>query len=118
MSTAEADINELLELAEKAISDEALDSELFLQSVAEYLEALETWRGSLPTTDAGTPAREEMKAALGRLNETHKTLLERSNVHREKLMGQMGDAQKKAKALRTYVDRFPDRITIAGKRKG
>lgn len=118
MSTGDRDINELLELAQKAIDDEALDSELFLQSVAEYLEALESWRSSLPNPEAGTPAREEMKAALGRLNETHKVLLERSNVHREKLMGQMGDAQKKAKALRSYVDRFPERITIAGKRKG
>ena len=118
MESGEEEIIDLLSLAEYALAEEEADSEKFLKSLARYLDALEFWRAALAKSDSPQPTGDGVKSALGRLNETHQRLLERSNLHREKLMSEMGTAQKKAKALRSYVDRFPERITIAGKRKG
>jgi len=115
--TVEA-INKLLELARQSLAETKPDSDSFLTSVANYLDELEVWRKDFTERENPSQVTEDEKQAIAELNETHQRLLRRANEYRESLMSEMGSAQKKAKALRVYVDRFPARITITGKRKG
>ncbi len=118
MIEQEQNIRALIALAEKAIADESAGTDVFLESVAHYILALEDWRANVAPEGEATRVDEPSRLALGELNEIHHRLLARANELKQSLVSEMGEAKKKAGALRAYVDRFPQRITITGKREG
>ena len=113
----EQNIRALISLAKRAEADEAVGTDPFVESVGEYIRALEEWRVKL-APEGQTPLDESSRQALVELNEIHQRVLTQANEMKQGLVGEMGEAKKKASAIRAYVDRFPQRITIAGKRKG
>lgn len=111
-------IRRLIRLATEALLAEQKDVDTFLAGIGEYLTSLEEWRTKFAEVSPTEEVDAETRAALTELNEIHQKLLQGGDQFRKKLTQEMGDNKKKASALRAYVDRFPQRITIAGKRKG
>ena len=114
----EQSIRALIALAERAEADEAAGTDAFVASVGEYIRALEDWRAKLAPEGETASLDEASRQALIELNEIHQRVLSRANEMKQELVGEMGEAKKKASAIRAYVDKFPQRITITGKRKG
>ena len=119
-------VRELTAEAE-AISSLSLESDLeqVLLQADSYTARLESWKNQVEEaapfeaeSDFTTAQKEAFRAQVLVFQDRHLALTERLSGARDLVTQQMGDLHKRAKALRTYVDRFPSRITIAGKRKG
>lgn len=114
-----AEAEELASMELPAELDQVLDR------AGRYLERFEEWRRGIESSrpfdaaSALSPAeQEELRAAVKEYQATHLVLVERLTGLKDGLAGQMGELHRKAKALKSYVDPYPSRITIAGKRKG
>ncbi|MFN8390919.1 MAG: hypothetical protein U0136_11580 [Bdellovibrionota bacterium] len=107
------EVERLTALAEAALAlHDSTDQ--FIEQVDAYILALEEWSGSA----AEQTFPPEMKPPLEKLNELHTQLLTRASLLSKQLGSELGNANKKGRVLRAYVDRLPQRITITGRRKG
>ena len=128
---------ELMELARELADDAAeTDPALFVERVGPYLEKFEEWQQAhrLYVGDADTERSEtgvrgssdqlteaergELRAKIAALAEVHLKVLQYANDHKDRVGEKMSHVHRRAYGLKAYVDRFPSRITIAGKRKG
>ena len=105
----------LKRLAEQVLSLDQAATEPFLNLVTEYLESFDRWSVAVSVT--GVPS-ESLRGALEELSGLHQQVIERADSHREKIKWDLGEIHRRAQGLKAYVDRFPSRITIAGKREG
>lgn len=110
-------IRRLITLAETALASEAGEVDGFLTAVGNYITALEDWRAKIGDATA-KDVDADIRALLEELNGVHTKLLSSGDRLKAGLVHEMGENKKKATALRAYVDRLPQRITIAGRRKG
>lgn len=121
------EIDQLVAQAEQLLavelSAETLDP--FLSAAQGYLDNVEAWRTAFQTSDAMDRAlklpdeqRAEFKAVVMKLVEVHDQVTQRSAAVRDDLKDQIIDVHRRAKGLKRYIDQYPSRITIAGKRKG
>lgn len=115
-------LEDLLQLARQGLSlSPEDDGERFVEAVEGYLGKFEQWRlswdeqamESLPTKE-----KDALRAQLAVLKELHQQLMSKIDLGKQGLLDQMSDFGKRAKALRSYIDHYPSRITIAGRRKG
>lgn len=109
------EITHLKQLAERVLSLDPTSTESFLSLVTEYLEDFDRWAAAMSAT--GAPS-EPLRGALEQLSGLHQQVTERADLHREKIKWDLGETHRRAQGLKAYVDRFPSRITIAGKREG
>lgn len=117
-------VSQLLRTAQKLLSSfESESTESFVAEVEQYLEALEAWRTNLDEPlfkklEKEGNSLDALRDAVTELTEAHAEVLKRCEAYREAALGDIDDAHKRAKAMKTYVDRFPKRISITGQRKG
>lgn len=112
-------LESLISLAEKVLECPVEERDSFIEQVDSYLNALESWRTDIEEKMASqSELPPSLRERVELLNSRHQELMRRADFERQALTAEMGEAKKKASALRAYVDRFPQRITIAGKRKG
>jgi hypothetical protein len=111
-----SDIERLIQLAEQALAAGSESTDAFLLRAGDYLSALERWKSQI---ESQPPARGTLpKELLQRLDETHRKVSTEAEKQLSSVAAELGGANKKAKALKLYVDRLPQRVTIAGRRKG
>jgi hypothetical protein len=126
VNTHQTKVGRLTALAREALAvPEDGDVEVFIQKTDIYLRELEAWQKDLgPEGIAGKPGtlaegeKAELRNLVSALNQIHQDLITRASGTREKVGTAMGDLHKRATGMKKYIDRFPSRITIAGKRKG
>ena len=119
-------IRTLIALAQKAlVAADSIDLTDFVDATETYLSALEQWqaevnaRGTpLVATVSGEQEKESLRQRVKELQEVHQILLSRAADTKEGVGVQMSELHKRASGMKKYVDTFPARITIAGKRKG
>ena len=104
------------------IADEIDDR---LPEIEQYLQDFETWRvrieGDNPfATAAGASEveRAELRVAIEGLYEKHLEFAGRLTLVKRDVARQLGEIHQRGRALKAYIDRYPSRITVAGKRKG
>lgn len=112
----------LVALAREALIVSIDREELFVEKVTAYLEQFESWRTGIEQQgDSGEESilsSEECRPQLELLQKLHQEVLSRATVQRDLVAHQLGEIHRRAQALKKYVDRYPSRITIAGKREG
>ena len=119
-SDTEGDLNALISLAETILSKgqsspQGLDE--FLDSVNDYLSLLENWQTRLKDSPLEGDTI-DLKSKLEKLSKLHLEITNHTNFKKESIASDMANLHKKAKAHKQYIDRYPSRITITGKRKG
>ena len=90
-----------------------------------YLNDFEEWRGQIerknPLEDSAAGTAEDkaqLRAAIGQLYERHLEFSGRLTLLQRDVARQLGEIHQRGRALKAYIDRYPSRITVAGKRKG
>ncbi len=119
-------VSDLIVLAQKAMSlADGFDLVAFVDATEAYLSTLEAWQAEVNAR--GTPLvasvdseqeKESLRQRVKELQEIHQRLLSRAADTKEGVGVQMTELHKRATGMKKYVDTFPARITIAGKRKG
>ena len=99
-------------------SDEQ-DYDRFTEQVTDYLESLDAWQKAYQA-DPKVPDAEHAHFAqlVNTLNELHQQIVVKATAKKDEVASQMGDVYKRAQVLKKYIDRYPSRITITGRRKG
>lgn len=118
-------LSELIASAERALgvpSEQGVEG--FLEHAASYLESFEKWQKGLEDSNPlqsellSSSEKEAFREELLRLSALHEQLIDRAGGEKSELSSQMGEMHRKAAGLKRYVDNFPSRISIAGKRRG
>lgn len=130
ISAETKDVENLIALANEAFAVDASALALFVEKVGLYLEHLESWRARVERFDPplekllqnsspqNSGASDEFRKQCSELHRVHQQIIERAALLKGNVSDEMKGLRKKATALKAYVDRFPKRITIAGKREG
>ena len=92
-----------------------LDLESFEEGVQRYVDRFQTWAEKF---NEEIPIPDDLRNALERLQEIHSKLSSEVVVRRDQIGQALGDVHRKEKAHKAYIDQFPKRITLTGKRKG
>lgn len=110
----------VVDLAEQALAEPPSEIERFLKRSDRYLKALDAWRAQLASGSGieGHPQHDELLQLIERLNAVHSEIVKRSQDMREEVAQELSAMHKRASALKSYIDRFPKRVTITGKREG
>ena len=97
----------------------------FLEGVEQYLEAFDVWQKAFTANNplaesSGVGEKEKLaiRAEVNELIKVHLELAQTAEQNKGKILERMGDIRKRSQALKTYIDRYPKRITITGKREG
>ncbi|MCB0360015.1 MAG: hypothetical protein KDD44_10275 [Bdellovibrionales bacterium] len=110
----------LTEAARGLLDDSpAGDPEAFQTRVATYIQGFDQAQLRIQEhVQAVTTVDSALKVALQELHEAHVALAERVATFRDTVGVELRNLHQRQRALRRYVDPFPQRITIAGRRKG
>ena len=99
--------------------------EQLLESLEAYLADFDVWQSRVtainPLGDESSlsqAARAALRSELEELSTVHRQVLDVAQQNRDRVHARIGDVRKRAQALKAYIDRYPSRITIAGKREG
>lgn len=97
--------------------------EPLLDKMESYLTAFQSWQTYFEQQRANfaalsTKETQSLRSHLEELSNIHEDIMNRLASNKNNLNVELGDIHKRGKALKAYVDRFPQRITIAGKREG
>jgi len=114
----EAALDELCGLGRKALECDPKEVNEFLDLMTAYLEQVDTWRARVEVDPGEGEMPDSVRTRFESLNAIHKELLTRAEQSKAIVSSAMGEVHKKAGALRIYIDKYPQRITIAGRRKG
>jgi hypothetical protein len=117
---------DLIASASRALaSAEAGATEVFLQHAASYLGDFEPWASQMneleplrPEADFSEEEKASAKEIIQKLFDIHSAVLAAAEGQKETVGAQMGAMHKKSKAIKTYLDPYPGRVSITGKRKG
>ena len=117
------EVRELISAARNSLAEEARGNfEAFVQTVTVYLDRFEQWyqryEKDKPSYGLSEDQRSELKKLVEELNALHQQIITKTTVERDAVATEMGQLHKRGQALKAYVDRFPSRISITGKRKG
>lgn len=100
-------------------------AEQFVADVSEYLDSFEKWAKLAETYNSGGERKslpqeeqERIKNHVEELGGLHLEVIDLANRFKDEVAEKMGEVYRRAQGMRRYVDRLPQRITIAGKRKG
>lgn len=118
-------VRHLIELAQHALQLEQSDPAPLLAEVDAYLQEFERWQGNiaqvnpLGTTSAFSEREKiEFRNQLLELEQVHQELVTRAESCRDQIRSDITEIRKRTQGLKAYIDRYPSRITIAGKREG
>jgi len=111
-------VEQILGLASAAL--ESGDADAFLENVERYLTAFEDWQRSAPAELEGlTEAeRDEYRQQVNALAALHNQVTANALERKGEVLSRIGEIRHRTMALKRYIDRYPSRITIAGKREG
>ncbi len=90
----------------------------FVEQVDVYLAALDSWREDVVRQAPAPAIAEQIRANVGALQGLHADVLKRADAAKERVRGEIGDVQRRASALKSYVDTLPSRISLVGKKEG
>ncbi len=118
--------DDLIASARRALkSAEAGEVDVFLQHAASYLGDFEPWSSQIselkpfsPNSKVPKKQQEAAKAKVKSLYDVHTAVVQAAEQRKEVVGGQLGSMHKKSKAIKTYLDPYPSRVSITGKRKG
>ena len=92
-----------------------------IELLGAYLDSFDAWRAfqedHLPA-DLSPQQQEILRSELKELQGVHLEVMELTERKKGELGVRLSDVGLRAKALRCYVDHFPARINITGKRQG
>lgn len=118
-------IVELKKLANAALAAAGReDAQTFVDSTEAYLTALEQWQQQTANRKASLSdgldenRTVQLRAALEELQTLHRRLLEKAALTKDEVGEQLGDVHRRAQGLKRYLDVYPSRVTITGRRKG
>lgn len=99
--------------------DNDTNFDLFLEKLETYLHKLEQWQKQteqqeFPVQGLNSP----FAKLLEELHNVHSQVVDCANSRKEALREELSGIYKRAQGMKAYIDRFPSRITIAGKRQG
>ena len=92
--------------------------EAALVGLEEYLAEFEGWAATVGTEPAQGEEAVRLQSKLASLKALNDRLLVLSDAAKDSVSVKLGLSHKKLQALKSYIDRYPQRITITGKREG
>lgn len=111
-------LSALIEHAREIVAIPAEELEAFVQQVDVYLETLELWREDVVSKTPPSAVADLIRAKVGELQTLHAEVLQRADSAKERVRGEIGDVQRRASVLKSYVDTLPSRISLVGKKEG
>ncbi len=120
MTTFQTKIRSLNTFAEKLLAIPVENGEEFVAGLADYLELFDQLQSDTSAKPVKLqPAEQQLaKKSVEKLQELHTRVLARSVDMKAEIAKQLGDVFHRSQALRAYVDPYPSRISITGKRQG
>ncbi|MCC6953279.1 MAG: hypothetical protein IT290_04105 [Deltaproteobacteria bacterium] len=125
MSENAPSVEQLIQLARRALELPVDEAASLVAALEDYLQAFDSWQLALSGTNPLAPdsplsesERDSFRSSVQQLETLHRAVLELAQNNRDRVYNQMGGVRKRAQALRAYIDKYPSRITIAGKREG
>ncbi len=116
-------VTKLITLAEAALATKSSDQ--FLIKAENYLASFDIWRAETeplnPLSGESPLSDEEKKIVrehLERLQALHNQVIEAANSKKEGVGEEIRGVHKRASGLKKYIDRYPKRISITGKKQG
>ena len=89
------------------------DSILFISGLDKYLAMLDEIQPRLPSEAASVP-----KSIAEELFDVHKKVTARAEREKEGVLVRMSQLNHRSAILKTYLNQWPSRISITGKRTG
>ncbi len=112
-------LEELITKGKLILKSDEPDYDRFTAQVTDYLEGLDSWQTAYQSNPNLPDAEQERFAKLvAMLNDLHQQIVTKASAKKDEVASQMGDVYKRAQVLKKYIDRYPSRITITGRRKG
>lgn len=116
----------LTEIAKAVLAlDDSIEPDELVEQLNHYLNQFENWqrgfeeRGILTATqELEEEKRAELRSAIETLLASHVKVVERAEAAKAAVGEQMTGIHKRGAAMKKYIDRYPSRISITGKRKG
>ena len=111
-------------LATKILSfGDSVSIESFGDHINQYLTTFQEWQVGLESNEQfleSLPHDEKaaFREAVVQLHSLHEQIVTLVSEKKTALLANLAELHKREKALKAYVDRYPARITITGKRKG
>lgn len=110
-------VEELINLAERVVAlPQDTATEVFLETVGNYLDAVDKWQKALAANTQGNPSLDRGK--MEKLQGLHEQILTRAGVSRDNVGVELNSLTQREQAMRKYANPFTARISITGKRKG
>ncbi|MCB0346737.1 MAG: flagellar protein FliT [Bdellovibrionales bacterium] len=116
------ELNALIELARSCGNlPKNADPEDVITQIRKYLEIFDDWQqraGEFDVDSISEAEQAQIKSSIEELQRLHSGVTARAESAKGKIADDLSDLHKRNKALKTYLDRYPSRISITGKRKG
>jgi hypothetical protein len=98
------------------------DTPRFIAAVEQYLQHFDAWQSAITGGDAPSFSAPSEKEAFRKLltdfSRVHQQVADEAGSCRDQVASKLGDIRRRAHVLRSYIDQYPSRITITGKREG
>lgn len=118
-------IDSLIRHAEEALAVPETDVDQVLGKLDRYLVEFEKWQESLGGKNPlakdsllSPETQKKLRTQIEKLSTLHQQVVTRAETNRQGVHRQIAEIRKRTQALKAYIDRYPSRITIAGKREG
>ena len=115
-------IENLSDTANKALAVELNDVDAFLSLTATYLNDFESFSSKFSPDEVvksiSSQDKKHLSQLLQELNRLHGEIVLRSTSSQTMVTDVISDVHKRSKALKKYVDTFPDRISITKNKEG
>lgn len=122
MTVLDDELDELLEQARRCSKlGGGSDPDEVIAAIRVYLDNFAGWQEKAQEAASGklSPERQaHVRARIQELERCHAQVVKLAEASKQQIADELSDLHRRKKALRTYLDRFPSRISITGKRKG
>lgn len=100
--------------------ESSVEPQQFLSALEKYLTTFDEWRlaGERDQPPAADPERANYRAVIEELNGLHARISAVVEEKKDQIRAKMGDIKRRTQIVKTYIDRYPSRVTIAGRRQG
>lgn len=105
----------MLALADSVLA--AVDPDVFVVVLAEYVSAFDEWVASLPGKD-GAPLSEEAEVEARLVIARHTSIVEAAEQLKGKTSQDLRALKQRGKRILAYADQLPKRISVHAHRKG
>lgn len=115
-------IRSVVEFGQAVVTSEVEDVQSLVGRLEEYMKAFESLQSLLEGPNGfaskSEAAQKELRPILEELSLLHKSVTDWALDRRDAVAHSLTDLQKRSQAVKAYLNRYPTRVSVTGKRQG